>query len=293
MVDVTELDHRNADLRGRSFADELLDRADFSGADLRGADFSRARLRDTNFSGAKLGMTTWFAATLFLAALLIVSATGFVIGWTLRDLSDGLTSAKWEDVFGRAVAIVVVCFFIFCAIAFGLQRALKYGAIGCTVGLATNYVVIAATSRNFDFGRDSRVIGAVVLLGAAMVAGGIARVIGGSFASWAVVVVGLAGGYAASRGGGGEAGVVVSTLLVVLAKRALRNDERDTLARRFVHQVVSTRGSRFTHSDLSGAEFAGTQLAQCDLTGATLDGARLDDTVGWPAFIAKPSDATP
>lgn len=290
---MTDLDHRDSDLRGRSFRHQLLDQADFSGADLRGVDFSRARLRNANFSGAKLGMTTSVAGWVFFASLLIVAATGFVIGSTLRDLSDGLTSATWEDVFGRALALGVIGFFMLCAVAFGLRRALKYGAVGFVVGLGSNYAVIAMTSRNFDFGRDGRVIGAVALLAAAMVAGGIARVVGGTYSTWAVVIVGLVGGYAAGRGGGGVAGIVVSTLLVVLAKRTLRNDERDTFARRFVHRVVSRRGSRFTHADLSGADFAGTQLAQCDLTGTNLDGTHLDNTQGWPAFIARPSGTMP
>lgn len=265
----------------------MLDAADFSGADLRGADLSRARLRGADFTGAELGLRPLVGGALFAAALVIVASTGWLIGWTLRDLLNGFASAEWEEVFGRVLAMLVVGFFIVCAVAFGLTRALRYGAIAFVAGLALNYAVIVATSRDFDLGRDGRVIGVLAALGAALVAGGIARVVGGSFATWAVVIVGLTGGFAAGQGGGGAAGVVVSVLLVVLAKRTLRNDDRDTFARRLVHAIVSRRGTRFTGADISRADFSGTQLAQCDLTSAILDGANLDATVGWPAFITR------
>lgn len=285
---MTRADHRSSDLRGRSFADAILDGADFSGADLRGADLARARLRNADFAGARLGLRPLVGVALFAAAIGIVASTGWLIGWTLRDLVDGFGSAEWEEVFGRVLAMLVVGFFIVCVIAFGLMRALKFTAVAFVVGLALNYIVLGLTSQDFDLGRDGRVIVVLVLLGTAMIAGGIARVVGGSFATWAVIIVGLTGGFAAGQGGGGVAGVAVSMLLVILAKRALGNDDRDTFVRRLVHGLVARRGTRFTGADLTGADFSGTQLAQCDLTGATLDGTNLNETVGWPAYLPRP-----
>lgn len=285
---MTDLDYRGADLRRSSFADEQLDGANLSGADLRGADFSRARLRNADFTDAKLGISPLVALVFFVAALAIVAATGWLIGWTLRDMLDGFGSAQWEDVLGRVLAVAVIGFFIVCVIAFGLTRALKYGAIAFLVALVINYLVIVVTSQGFDFADDGRNIGVLLVLAMALVAGGIARVIGGTLTTWAIVVVGLAGGFAAGRGGGGLAGIVVSVLLVVLAKRTLRNDPRDSFARRLVNGIVSRRGTRFNDADLSSADFTGTKLAQSDLSGATLDGAKLDDTVGWPAFFTYP-----
>lgn len=290
---MTERDHRDTDRTGRSFVERKLEGADFSGADLRGADFSRAHLRSSDFSGARLGLRPLAGSALFVASLLIVGATGWLIGWTLRDLSDGLLDEGWEETFGRTLALLVVAFFIVCVIAFGLARALRYGAIALVAGLAVNYLVIGVTTQQFDLARDGRVLGVLILLAASMIAGGIARVIGGSFTTWAIVIVGLTGGLAAGRAGGGVAGVVVSVLLVVLAKRALRNDERDHLARRFVHGIIARNGTRFTGADLTGADFAGTQLAQCDFTGATLDDVALESAVGWPAFVDRPPSTDP
>ena len=131
-------------------------------------------------------------------------------------------------------------------------------------------------------------VGIFLLLTASMIAGGIARVVGGTFSSWAIVVVGLTGGYAAGQAGGGIAAIVVSLLLVVLAKRTLLADRRDRFARRIVHRLVGRRGTRFIDADLTDADFSRTSLAQADLTGATLVGARLDTIKGWPPFVDRP-----
>ena len=263
----------------------MLDQADFTHADLRGVDLSRARLRNSNFTEARLGLAASAAAALFVASLLIVGATGWTIGWTPRDLVVGLGGAEWEVVLGRVIAMLVIGFFILCVVAFGLLRAAKYGAIALLVGLGVNYVVIGFTSREFEFDRDGQVIGVLLLLFASVISGGIARVVGGSLANWAIVVVGLTGGFAAGRAGGGLAGVVVAGLLIVLAKRMLHRDRRDAYTRRLVHQIVSRRGTRFTGADLSGADLTGTQLAQSDLTGALLEGAILDGVVGWQPMV--------
>jgi len=282
---LTTLDHRKKDLRGRSFAGLMLDQADFSGADLRGVDLSRARLRNSNFTGARLGLAASAAIGLFIASLLIVGATGWTIGLTLRELVVGIGGAQWEERLGRVIAMVVIGFFILCVVAFGLQRAAKYGVIALAVGLGVDYAVIALTSRHYEFDRDGQVIGVLLLLFASVISGGIARVVGGSLANWAIVVVGLAGGFAAGSAGGGVAGVVVAVVLIVLARRMLRRDRRDAYTRRLVHEIVSRHGTRFTDADLRGADMTGTQLAQSDLTGALLDGADLDGVVGWEPMI--------
>jgi hypothetical protein len=282
---LTTLDQRNQDLRGRSFVRGMLDQADFSGADLRGADLSNARLRNANFTGAKLGLARWAAIALLIASLLIVAATGWMIGRTSSDLAAGFGDAEWPDVLGRLTAMLLIGFFILCVVAYGLRRAVKYGAIALLVGLGADYIVIGLTSRDFDFDRDGYVIGVLLLLGASMIAGGIAQVVGGSFAMWVIVLVGLAGGFAAGSAGGGLAGVVVSVLLILLAKRVLRHDHRDTYARRLIHQIVSSRGTRFTGADLSGADFTRTQLAQSDLSGALLTDTNLDDVTGWKPVV--------
>lgn len=282
---MTDLDNRNQDLRGRSFAGSMLEQADFSGADLRGVDLSRARLRNADFTGAQLGLLPWAAIALLIGSLLIVAATGWMIGWTSGDLVAGLGDARWEEVLGRLIAMLVIGFFILCVVAYGLKRAMKYGAIALVVGFGFNYVVIGLTSQDFQFDRDGQVIGVLLLLFASVISGGIAQVVGGSFATGAILVVGLTGGFAAGRGGGGLAGVVVSVVLILLAKRVLRNDHRDTFARRLVHQIVSKRGTRFTGADLRGADFTGTQLVQSDLTDAVLAGAKLAAVVGWRPLV--------
>lgn len=278
-------DHRYADLRKRSFVGADLMAADFAGADIRGVDFTSADLRNSDFAGARLGLVGWAAVALLAAALMIVAATAWVIGWTMRDLVVGLSTTRWDDVLGRLIGMVVVGFFLVCVVAFGLSRALRYAAVALVVGFGFNYVVVALSSRQFEFDRDGQVLGVVMLLVASTVAVGIARVVGGSLATWAVIVVAFAGGFTAGRSGGAAAGLVVGVLLVIVANRELRHDHRDLRTRRLVHRIVCKRGTRFTDADLRGADLSGTRLAQCDLTGARMAGARMEDMVGWHRLI--------
>ena len=249
---MTTLDHRNEDLRGRSFAGLMLDQADFAGADLRGVDLSRARLRNSNFTGARLGLAASAAISLFVASLLIVGATGWTIGWTLRDLVVGI---RRRSVGGGAGASDRdgghrILHPLRRGIRIATRREVRSDCARWSDS-GVDYAVIGLTSRNFEFDRDGQVIGVLLLLFASVISGGIARVVGGSLANWAIVVVGLTGGFAAGRAGGGLAGVVVGVVLIVLAKRMLRRDRRDAFTRRLVHEIVSRRGTRFTDADLT------------------------------------------
>lgn len=284
---MTIADHTGEDLRRRSFVGADLEGASFSGADVRGVDFSGALLRNGDFTGARVGLVAWAVTALLVAALLIVAATGWVIGWTLRDLVVGLSSTRWDDVLGRVTGMVVIGFFLVSVVAFGLHRAARYGAIALAVGFGINYIVVALSSRQFEFDRDGQVVGVVMLVIASTVSVGIARVVGGSLATWAVIIVAFTGGFTAGRAGGAAAGFVVGVLLVVFANRELRHDHKDLRTRRLVHQIVCRRGTRFTDADLRGVDFSGTRLAQCDLTGAQTAGARLDDVVGGRPFSAS------
>lgn len=282
--------HRGEDLAGSSFVNAMLDGADFGEADLRGSDFTRASLTGADFTASKLGLRPLASGVMLVASLLVVAATGWLIGWTLHDLIDGVGDAAWEEILGRGLAVAMIGVLLVGVIAFGLAEALRYAAAFTVAALIVNYVVIGVTSQNFDFARDGRVLGALLVLFMAMIAGGIARVVGGTFSTGAIVVVGLVGGFAAGQAGGGIAGVVVSVLLVVLAKRTLRVDQRDRFARHLVHRIISLRGTRFTGADLTGADFTGAMLAQSDLTGARLADAVLTNIDGWPPYLEEVRD---
>jgi hypothetical protein len=226
--------------------------------------------------GARLGVAPAIALLLLTLAVVIVGAAGWVTGLTLGDLIDEVRSEEWERVFGGTLAAGVILIFIVVAIVAGLRAALLVVGLIFAVALGVHYVVLAFTSGEFDVGRDLRIIGLLALLGASMVAGALARVVGGTFGPVGIVAVGLVGGFAAGQSGGGVAALAVGVLLVTLAHRAVQFDPRDRLMNDLVRRLVSRHSTRFVDADLTGADVSGTRIAYCDTTGTNLTGIVLD-----------------
>ena len=128
--------------------------------------------------------------------------------------------------------------------------------------------------------RGLPMIGLLLLFGPAAVAGILGRVVGGAFGAGAIALVAVLGGLAAGRVNGGLAAIVVSVLLVFVAKRALKNDERDDVIRRLANRIVSRYGTKLTGADVTRANFTGTSLTQADLSDAVLAGATWDEGKG-------------
>ena len=123
-------------------------------------------------------------------------------------------------------------------------------------------------------------IGLLLMFGPAAVAGILGRVVGGVFGGWAIAIVSVGGGLAAGRVNGGLAAIVVTIVLMLIAKRALKADDRDLLSRRLAQRIMARHGTNFTGADLTRASFAGTALTQANMSEAALDGAIWDDGKG-------------
>lgn len=269
-------DRRGQRLRGRSFVGEALHGSSFAGADLRAADFTRASLVGADLRGARLGVAPAISLVLLALAAVVVSAAGWVTGFTLGDLIDEVRSEQWERVFGGTLAAGVILVFIVVAIVAGLRAALLVVGMLFAVALGVHYLLLAFTSGEFDIGRDLRAISLLALLGASMVAAALARVVGGTFGPVGIVAVGIVGGYAAGQSGGGVAALAVGVLLVALAHRAAQFDHRDRLMNDFVRRLMSRHSTRFVEADLTGADVSGTRIAYCDTTGTNFTGIVFD-----------------
>jgi hypothetical protein len=123
----------------------------------------------------------------------------------------------------------------------------------------------------------------------AILAGVLARVVGGVFGIWSVVIVAVVGGLATGEAQGGIAGVVVALSLAAISKRAVRGDRRDRSLRRLAHRLVGRWGTRFVDADLTGVDFTGTDTGRCGAKGATLEGVTWDSKQPLPLDL--PDDA--
>ena len=76
-------------------------------------------------------------------------------------------------------------------------------------------------------------------------------------------------------------GVVVASLIIVmLAKRALKGDQRDRPVVALAERIIRLRATNFARADLSGVDFSGTNIAHCDTTGALVEGMTWGDEKG-------------
>ncbi len=271
--------YHGQDLRGQSFRGAELEGADFTEADVRGADFSKASLVEANFTNARIGVRPLAGALILVAAMVVSIAAGVVVGMLADGMRQRITSTEWQDILGGIILLTLIVLFFYMLIKHGVVRALKLLFVITVIVVAIDFVVVSI------FGepryRDSLpVIGLMLLFGPAAVAGIMGRVVGGVFGSWAIAIVSIVGGLAAGRAQGGFAAIAVAVVLMLVAKRALKADDRDLISRRLAQRFMTRHGTHFAGADLTRSNFVGTALTQADLSDAVLDDAVWDKGKG-------------
>lgn len=267
--------YRGRNLRRRSFRGMDGDGVDFSNADVRGVDFTDANLVEASFVDAKVGVTPTVGMLLLVVAVILAATAGVVVGWLSSETRDRLISGEWQATLAGATILFLAVLLFGSLLWRGVDWAARAVAIAFAVSLAINLVVDFIYGE-VDVGLLAWTVGLMILFGLAVVAGIVARMVGGAFGPFIIVLVALIGGVVAGRADGGIGGIVVSVLLVFISKRALRLDPRDRPILKLSHRIVAARGTRFTGTDLTGADFTGTQLANSDMTNAVLSGTKWD-----------------
>jgi hypothetical protein len=201
---------------------------------------------------------------------------------------ERVTSSEWQDILGGWSVVVIVVVFFTTFVLKGSRQALRVFAIVFIVALILDFILVL-TLGEIRLERGLPLIGMLLLLAPAAVAGVLGRIVGGTFGGWAIAVVATLGGLAAGRAHGGLAALVVSVMLVLVSKRALKSDKRDRPLLRLVHRILTRRGTRFNGADLSGANFTGTVFTQADVSHAMLDGATWDVGKGPMMFVEAES----
>ena len=266
-------DHGDEDLRRKSFASQSLQSANFAGADLRGTDFTEADLSHADLRNARLGITPAVAAGILVGALALSVAFGVVAGLAIDAVRDRLYGEGWERTSSAAGILIILVVFVVVMFWKGIDAAIKTFVWTFAVVFAASLVVRLIWGQ-VDVAVAARGVGLVMVLGLAVLAGIVGRVVGGSLGAWGIALVAVLSGLAAGRAQGGLAALVISVSMVLISKRALRGDDRDRSVRRLAHRVVVRWGTKFVGADLTGADFSGTEADQCNVSGAILDNVR-------------------
>ena len=266
-------DHRNENLRRKSFAAQSLPAANFEGADLRGADFTMADLSNASFRNTRFGVPPSVGAAILAAAIALSLAFGVVAGFAIDAVRERLYGEGWERTSSAAGILIILVVFVVVLFWKGLDTAITTYLWTFAVVLGASLVVRLIWGQ-VDIAVAARGIGLALVLALAVLSGIVARVIGGALGAWAIALVAIIGGLAAGQANGGLATLVISVSMVLISKRALRGDPRDRTVREFAHRLIDRWGTQFVRADLTGADFSGTDATHCDVTGATLDGVQ-------------------
>ena len=267
-------DHRNENLRRKSFAAQSLQAASFEGADLRGADFTMADLTNASFRNARFGVPPSIGAAILAAAVALSLAFGVVAGFAIDAVRARFYGEGWERTSSAAGILIILVVFVVVLFWKGLDVAIKTYLWTFAVVFGVSLVVRLIWG-SVEFGVAARGVGLAFVLALAVLSGIVARVVGGSLGAWAIALVAIIGGLAAGQANGGLATLVISVSMVMISKRALRGDPRDRSVQVLAHRLVDRWGTQFTRADLTGADFSGTDATHCDVEGAILD------EVGW------------
>jgi hypothetical protein len=246
-----------------------LNGASFARADLRGADFGNASLVDANFTDARVGLSPLFGVVLLAAAIVLAAMAGGVVGWMATETRSRIFSGEWQPVMAGFMIIVLTLVLFGFAIAKGLYGGVKAFMVTFLVLLVVD-VTVAALFGEVNVALMARTLGLVVLFVLALVAGILARMVGGAFSPIAITFVAVIGGIAAGRADGGIGAIIVSLLLVYLSKRALHSDLRDRPMLALMGRIITIGGTKFTGANLAGANFTGVKALRADFTDAQI-----------------------
>jgi hypothetical protein len=264
-------DHAGAKLRGADLSGAQLAGADFREADLRGADLRGAHLAGADFRDARLGLGPMASATLFAVALLVALGAGVATGMAAEMVRDRFATSQWQDVLTVAATWLVLLLFLAALLLRGPKIALLALIATLTIEVIAGWTIMS-TFGEFRPEVVIQMIALTLVFAAAVMAGIIGRVLGGVWGGVGVMVVAVSAGLIAG-GAGGSIGVVVASLtIVMLAKRALKGDQRDRPVVLLAQRIIRLRATNFAQADLSGADFSGTNIAHCDTTGALIEG---------------------
>ena len=185
-------------------------------------------------------------------------------------------------IIGSAALLLIV--FLAGLIAGGLPLALRVFLVVLSILLMAGWL-IGGFMGGYRLEVAAQLVGMILLVAAAIVAGLLGRVVAGTMGGAAIMIVALGAGVITGEAGGGLGALLVSVMIVIAAKRGLADPSADRPIHRVAYRIAHRRGTRFTGADLPGAVLPESGLRNCDVTGALMDGSGEADT---PTAIEQP-----
>ncbi|MCX7068217.1 MAG: pentapeptide repeat-containing protein [Methylococcales bacterium] len=269
---------KEQDLRGRSFKGQDLTGADFSDCDLRGVDFSFANLTDAKFCNAKTKESfnglffKWILTSLFSGIIL-----GFCNFWTFKVFKFNLDILHLynELLFMKVASLYSIILFLL-AYIITKYKELRVILFFFFVVLAIPFWIVADFKiTGASFGNQALLVATTIAIITTVIAASImikSTIL--DFAFILVVSVIIAGSFTAEQSEleSGISGALAVTgskflsvnyfMLGVFIAKSCMEEELSQLAnlRRFVMQLLGKAGTSFENSNLTDANFSGSDL---------------------------------
>ncbi|MEM9151417.1 MAG: pentapeptide repeat-containing protein, partial [Cyanobacteria bacterium P01_F01_bin.3] len=136
-----QMPKRYRKIKVHAYKNKVLEKADFSYADIRGVDFSQATLVNANFMHCKAGQPTAWVIGLGIIALLSMMAVGGILGFV--SLGLGTLSLATEPailVVIGAISLIVLSAMIGLVLWRGLDLFL-IGSVGLLILISTLVII--------------------------------------------------------------------------------------------------------------------------------------------------------
>jgi uncharacterized protein YjbI with pentapeptide repeats len=267
-----DLSHQN--LQRVSFRGEDLSSASLSDSDLRGANFSNTDLTGADLSKARTGITRTHALLIFLVALVISAASGYVAMLAGRTI-QGFFASKEANLRAAGYTSVSVLF-LFIGLSWwkGVGHAIRNLIIPATA--ISLFIAIVARISGLGTGKGMLFLVLFYMLLALMfIVGTVARTAAGSLSNVLFIIVALVGGIFGKSVGGDIAAFIMAMSCAMISKRALSGAKGFDSLRKVASYITRKYGTSFRNSKLSQTNFSHSKIRNCDFSNCDIS------TVDW------------
>ena len=285
---ILAVDYSHKNFQKASFRNEDLANGNFTGSDLRGADFSGSNLTGADFTKARTGITPANTILIFLVALVISIASGYLAMLTGRTIEGMLAADDSKIRASGIIAVVLNLFFIVFAWWKGGRSAIKHLILPAIILALAMGVAGKVSGLGSGLGGFYLSLSFFLLL-IMFVIGTIARTAAGSVSNILFVIVAISGALFSKSLGGGIATTVMAIGCALVSKRALSKTRGFDFLQKISCSITKTFGTSFRNSKLTGANFS-SKIRNSDFTDADTSWVNWNDSKKTNCIAAEGDD---
>jgi len=271
-------DHSNKNLQRAFFKNLDLSNANFSGSDLRGANFTGSNLTGADLTRIKTGIPLGKKILIFLAALVVSFASGYIAMLAGHTIQGMLKSPDGNVRTAAIISLVVMVLFLVYCYWKGGGTAIRNLIIPAIVLAMVIGVVAYFSGLGTGMGMLYLVL-SLLLVVVMMIVGTVARASAGVLSSTLLfIIVAIGGGIFGKSVGGGIGTVVLAIACALISKKALSGAKGFDSLKKIACGITAKYGTSFRNARLSNANFSQSKVQNADFTNADVSSVNWGDS---------------